>query len=110
MSLPHHETSWLLHSLRRAGNPVALSVKAGPGVCAWKALQDAGMSIDEVASAACAASGAQRATAADLAAAHMSDLRIQGRHGVRFMSFWFDYDRQSAFCLVEAPDAETAQD
>jgi class 3 adenylate cyclase len=52
----------------------------------------------------------EHVTAADLAAAHMSDLRTQDRHGVRFMSFWFDYDRQAAFCLVEAPDAETAQE
>jgi class 3 adenylate cyclase len=49
------------------------------------------------------------ATAADLASAHMSDLRTQAQHGVRFVSFWFDYDRSAAFCLVEAPDAETAQ-
>ena len=49
------------------------------------------------------------ATAADLAAAHMSDLRTQSQHGVRFVSYWFDYDRSAAFCLVETPDAETAQ-
>jgi class 3 adenylate cyclase len=49
------------------------------------------------------------ATAADLAAAHMSDLKTQAQHGVRFVSYWFDYDRSAAFCLVEAPDAETAQ-
>jgi class 3 adenylate cyclase len=46
---------------------------------------------------------------ADLAAAHMSDLETQARHSVRFVSYWFDYDRQAAFCLVEAPDAEAAQ-
>ena len=49
------------------------------------------------------------ATAADLAAAHMSDLKTQGKHGVRFVSYWFDYDRQAACCLVEAPNAEAAQ-
>jgi class 3 adenylate cyclase len=49
------------------------------------------------------------ATAADLAAAHMKDLRSQERHGVRFLSYWFDYDRNAAFCLVEAPDTDTAQ-
>jgi class 3 adenylate cyclase len=49
------------------------------------------------------------ATAADLAAAHIRDLETQARHGVRFVSYWFDYDRKAAFCLVEAPDAETAQ-
>ena len=49
------------------------------------------------------------ATAADMAAAHMSDLDAQKAHDVRFLSYWFDYDRQAAFCLVEAPDAEAAQ-
>ena len=49
------------------------------------------------------------ATAADVAAAHMSDLDAQKAHDVRFLSYWFDYDRQAAFCLVEAPDAEAAQ-
>ena len=49
------------------------------------------------------------ATAADLAAAHMSDLEAQAAHGVRFVSYWFDYDRNAAFCLVEAPDAAAAQ-
>lgn len=49
------------------------------------------------------------ATAADLYAAHMSDLKTQGKHGVRFVSYWFDYERQAACCLVEAPDEEAAQ-
>ena len=48
-------------------------------------------------------------TAADLAAAHMIDLKLQAGHGVRFVSYWFDYERNAAFCLVEAPDAEAAQ-
>ncbi len=49
------------------------------------------------------------ATPADVAAAHMSDLGVQELHGVRFVSYWFDYHRGAAFCLVEAPDAEAAQ-
>jgi class 3 adenylate cyclase len=49
------------------------------------------------------------ASAADLAAAHVSDLQSQAQHGVRFVSYWFDYDRQAAFCLIEAPSAEAAQ-
>ena len=48
------------------------------------------------------------ATAADVASAHMRDVESQQRHGVRFLSYWFDDDRNSAFCLVEAPDAEAA--
>jgi class 3 adenylate cyclase len=48
-------------------------------------------------------------TGAELAAAHMFDLDTQGRHGVRFISYWHDYERNAAFCLVEAPDADAAQ-
>ena len=48
-------------------------------------------------------------TAADVAAYHLSDLATQETHGVRFLSYWFDYERSAAFCLVEAPDAEAAQ-
>jgi hypothetical protein len=51
----------------------------------------------------------EAATAADLASDHLSDLATQARHGVRFLSYWFDYERNAAFCLVEAPDAEAAQ-
>jgi class 3 adenylate cyclase len=49
------------------------------------------------------------ATPDDVTAAHRSDLETQARHGVRFVTYWFDYARSAAFCLVEAPDAETAQ-
>ena len=49
------------------------------------------------------------ATAADVAAAHLSDLKTQAQHGVRFVSYWFDYDRSATFCLVEAPNEEAAQ-
>jgi class 3 adenylate cyclase len=49
------------------------------------------------------------ASAKDVAAAHVHDLGIQERHGVRFLSYWFDVARQAAFCLVEAPNAEAVQ-
>ena len=47
-------------------------------------------------------------SAADVAAAHLQDVSIQEQHDVRFLSYWFDYGRQHSFCLVDAPDAETA--
>ena len=46
------------------------------------------------------------ATAAEVAAAHMDDLAVQDRFGVSYMSYWFDYDRQRAFCLASGPDRE----
>lgn len=46
------------------------------------------------------------ATAVDVASAHVLDMRVQERYGVRYMTYWFDYDRQSAFCLATGPDRE----
>src|SRR5215207_2404081 len=47
-------------------------------------------------------------TAADIAEAHRSDLEVQGRYEVRFLTYWFDDTRGTAFCLIDAPDIETA--
>ena len=47
-------------------------------------------------------------TAADIAEAHRKDLEVQGRYGVRFLTYWFDDSRGTAFCLIEAPDIATA--
>lgn len=49
------------------------------------------------------------ATAADIADAHRKDLDIQDQYGVRFLTYWFDQQRGTTFCLVDAPDAETVQ-
>jgi class 3 adenylate cyclase len=48
-------------------------------------------------------------SAQDLANAHQMDLDIQDRYGVRFMTYWFDDDRKTGFCLIDAPDAEMAK-
>ena len=48
------------------------------------------------------------ATAADVAAAHAEDLRVQGRHGVEFQRYWVDEENGKVFCLVEAPNADAA--
>lgn len=47
-------------------------------------------------------------TAADIAEAHRKDLEMQDRYGVRFLTYWFDQTRATAFCLIDAPDAKTA--
>jgi len=49
-------------------------------------------------------------TAEAAAAAHLRDLEVQGRFGVRFLTYWFDQDRQTAFCLATAPNAEAVED
>jgi hypothetical protein len=48
------------------------------------------------------------ATAADVAAAHRADMEIQDRYGVRYINYWADAAGGRVFCLVEAPDTETA--
>jgi len=45
--------------------------------------------------------GATRHVIAD---AHEKDIAIQERYGVRFLTYWFDELRSTAFCLVDAPD------
>jgi class 3 adenylate cyclase len=47
-------------------------------------------------------------TARDIAEAHRKDLEVQGRYGVRFLTYWFDDTRGTAFCLIDAPDIDTA--
>ena len=49
------------------------------------------------------------ATAASVAEAHRKDLAIQDKYGVRYMTYWYDSDRCTGFCLVDAPDAATAE-
>jgi hypothetical protein len=47
-------------------------------------------------------------SAKDVAEAHAKDVEIQDKHGVDYKSYWVDESAGKIFCLVEAPDAETA--
>src|SRR3954452_10087743 len=47
-------------------------------------------------------------SAADVAGAHEADLATQGAYGVNYLRYWVDEKAGKIFCLVEAPDAETA--
>ncbi len=49
------------------------------------------------------------ATHHTVAHAHEMDLNIQHKHGVKFLTYWFDEERSTAFCLIESPDKETIQ-
>lgn len=40
------------------------------------------------------------------AKAHREDLLIQEEYGCRCMTYWVDEDRDSAFCLIDAPNKE----
>src|SRR5215203_4280360 len=48
-------------------------------------------------------------TQAEVAEAHVKDLAVQDAYGVKFLTYWFDEGRGTTFCLVDAPDEETAQ-
>lgn len=50
------------------------------------------------------------ATAEDVAAAHVEDLRAQEEHGVRYLTYWFDEPNGTAFCLAEGPSAQAIAD
>jgi class 3 adenylate cyclase len=47
-------------------------------------------------------------SASDVAELHRKDLDIQDDYGVRFLTYWYDATRGTAFCLIDAPDVETA--
>lgn len=47
-------------------------------------------------------------TAEAVAGAHQRDLETQEKYGVNYKHYWFDEGTGKVFCLVEAPDAETA--
>jgi uncharacterized protein DUF4242 len=46
--------------------------------------------------------------AADVAVAHAADVKVQGQYGVNYKSYWVDEDAGKVFCLVDAPDRDTA--
>lgn len=48
------------------------------------------------------------ATADDVAQAHQADLKTQEKYGVRYLNYWADAADGKVFCVVEAPDEETA--
>ena len=47
-------------------------------------------------------------TAEAVGGAHKRDLEVQGRYGVEYRQYWFDEGSGKVFCLVEAPDEESA--
>jgi len=47
----------------------------------------------------------REATAEAVAAAHQEDLRVQAQHACKSLTYWYDEQRGTAFCLIEAPTA-----
>lgn len=48
-------------------------------------------------------------TAEDVAKAHRDDLKIQEKYNCKALTYWFDKDRGTAFCLIEAPDKQAVK-
>lgn len=46
--------------------------------------------------------------AADVVGAHEADVKVQGQYGVEYKHYWVDEAAGKVFCLVEAPDKESA--
>jgi hypothetical protein len=44
----------------------------------------------------------------DVAAAHRADQAVQDQYQVEYQRYWVDGAAGKIFCLVEAPDADTA--
>lgn len=51
-------------------------------------------------------SGLVGVTLRDVQEAHAKDLKVQRKHGVRFLRFWVDEASGTVFCLSEAPDRD----
>ncbi len=49
-------------------------------------------------------------TAEAAAQSHLMDIAIQDQFGVRFLTYWFDDERQTAFCLAKAPSPDAVED
>tara|TARA_R110002096_G_scaffold125304_3_gene270711 strand:- start:38 stop:1120 length:1083 start_codon:yes stop_codon:yes gene_type:complete len=49
-------------------------------------------------------------TAAHVAEMHQADLKIEHKYNCRGLTYWCDEKRQTAFCLIEAPDKQSIID
>ncbi|MBW8057040.1 MAG: DUF4242 domain-containing protein [Deltaproteobacteria bacterium] len=44
-----------------------------------------------------------------LAEAHQKDLQVQKKHGVEFLSYWYNEAEGTVFCLCRAPNKDAAE-
>jgi class 3 adenylate cyclase len=49
------------------------------------------------------------ATQHAVADAHQKDLALQDKYNIKFLTYWFDEARCTAFCLIEAPNRNTIE-
>lgn len=48
-------------------------------------------------------------TAEAAAEAHVKDLEVQGKYGVKYLHYWLNEAEGTVFCLCEAPNKEAAE-
>jgi class 3 adenylate cyclase len=48
-------------------------------------------------------------TPEELAGAHAMDVAAQAKHGVNYLSYWYDRDSECVFCFVDAPNKAAAE-
>jgi hypothetical protein len=48
-------------------------------------------------------------TAEAVTAAHVKDLEVQDKYGVKYLRYWYDEGTGKVFCLCEAPSKEAAE-
>jgi len=48
-------------------------------------------------------------TAKDVAEAHQMDLKVQDKYGCKALTYWFDEERGTAFCLIDANNRESVE-
>ena len=44
-----------------------------------------------------------------VAGAHQKDLEVQGKHGVKYLQYWYNEAAGKVYCLVDAPSKEAAE-
>jgi len=49
------------------------------------------------------------ASEADVADLHAMDIATQAKHGVQYLSYWFEPEAKAVFCFVDAPSKEAAE-
>jgi hypothetical protein len=53
--------------------------------------------------------GVEGLTAKAVADAHRKDMETQDKYGVKYLSYWFNEDDGTVFCLSEAPSKKAAE-
>ena len=53
--------------------------------------------------------GVQGLSPRTVAEAHLKDLAVQGKYGVKYLKYWYNETSGTIFCLCHAPSEEAAE-